>query len=198
MKLVQKLSVAALSAFVMLVGSGAQQAEAHSTRLGWKGDSGGLTFYSTTYHSLSSVNDDFINNPSGIILNGTNYTFDAGSAVASTFADWQALDLDNEILCQIGSDSLCSTSNQTTSLVKRASVFLSTTELASLGLSPGSNTVAFNTFGPNVDWIPAGTFGTSEIAIELPSPAEVPTPALLPGLIGMGVAAMRKRKQATS
>ena len=192
-----RLATTVVCASVGLTLASMQSASAHTTRLGWKAVSGGLDFYGTTYHPLNFSADDFVNNPSGIVLNGTQFAFDQGSAVASTYTDWQNLLLDNELECQ-GTSNACSDALKTTDLQKRASVFLSSSVLDGLGLNPGSNTVSFDTFGPNFHWIPAGTgFGVSSIDIVLPPDpptTAVPTPALLPGLLGMAGAVLRKKK----
>lgn len=56
----------------------------------------------------------------------------------------------------------------------------------------GSFTLLANSFSDFDSAVQTKLF--REISTGTGGPAEVPTPALLPGLIGMGVAALRKRK----
>lgn len=63
-----------------------------------------------------------------------------------------------------------------------------------LGLLSSSNEISrvnFNTYRQNA---PTQGFGINQLLLATSPTAAVPTPALLPGLIGMGVAAYRKRK----
>ncbi len=65
-------------------------------------------------------------------------------------------------------------------------------------LSQGDTTIIVNTRNPSNDdnIFFAGVNITAIAGVDQPPPAEaIPTPALLPGLIGMGVAALRKRGQ---
>ncbi|MGB3247233.1 MAG: hypothetical protein WBB25_22085, partial [Sulfitobacter sp.] len=63
----------------------ASSASAHVWNIGWKSTGGGLTFYGTSWHTGVGISgaggvDDFALRPAGFVLNGTNLTFDVGSA----------------------------------------------------------------------------------------------------------------------
>jgi len=64
----------------------------------------------------------------------------------------------------------------------------------SLDFINGSTNLSFQ---PNFGslYFSNGNFGTYEAIASTTDPTPIPTPALLPGLVGMGVAALRKRKQ---
>lgn len=72
--------------------------------------------------------------------------------------------------------------------------------ISQTGLTQGQYLLGIASFpnfagnGPTFGNRPGGSGGAYSIALNQPTATAVPTPALLPGLIGMGVAALRKRK----
>jgi len=132
-------------------------AQAHVWYIGWNANTNGtVDFYGLSYHSsLSSSYDDFTANPAGIVLNGVQFGFDAGSVVdladcyglgtvtGSCDTTWNALALDAGI---------ASTSYSTENYGKYAVRHMSQADLTAAGIVAGSNTVSFTTFANNAHW----------------------------------------------
>lgn len=190
---IKRLAAAAAVSVVMLVSS---TASAHVWNIGWKSVNGELTFYGLSYHTdgvdgtAGSV-DDFASRPAGFVINGTDVTFDIGSAVdlehcdgpggltSSSCSDiWNALGLDGALVAD-GYTSY--------TYGKYATATLTSSELTGLGITSGNNSVLLSTWADNVDW--AGeTFSSATVPINIvvKPPTGVPEPSSV-GLFGLGL-----------
>lgn len=190
---VRRIAAAAAVAVVMLVSSAAS---AHVWNIGWKSANGGLTFYGVSWHTAGVDNtpgsvDDFASRPAGFVINGTNVTFDLGSAVdlehchgvggltsGTCSAIWNALGLDG---------ALAANGYPSDYYGKYATATLTSSELGGLGITSGNNSVLLSTWSDNVDW--AGqTFSSATVPINIvvKPPTSVPEPSSL-GVFGMGL-----------
>lgn len=179
-------------------------ASAHVWTIGWNSNNdGSVDFYGLSYHQYFANHslDDFATNPAGFVINGTQVTFDLGSAVGLNFcfgtggivsgscdATWDALGLDG---------ALAATGYSSSNYGKYTVAHLDSTELATLGITTGSNSVILSTFANNVDWDGLNfSSATVPIQIVVPPPTSVPEPGSL-ALFGMGLvgfAVARKRR----
>lgn len=192
----KQLSAIAGLLIASVVGFGhPQEAAAHTFRLGWKGNNdGSMTFYGASYHSPYFAYDDFNLNPSGLVLQGNNFTFDLDSVVSTISGDWTLwnnLSLDDDVF--LGSGTLTTGGG----IRKFASVTLSSTDLTNLGLLPGqSQQVTLSTFSNNLDWEPYPG-GQEQATIEVPS-VTVPEPTTIAGTFlacSFGLLLSRKGKK---
>ena len=190
-----KLRVA-LAATALLTLSGS--ASAHVWNIGWKAlANGDLNFYGVSYHTgaiggAGSV-DDFSANPAGLIINGTNITFDLGSATnlndcygaagaSGTCApNWNALGLDGYVNA---------TGYGTDYYGTYAIINLTPTELAALNISSGNNAVTLTSFSPNVHWAGLNfASATVPINIVVQPPSGIPEPSTI-ALMGLTLAGL--------
>jgi len=175
-------------------------AQAHVWYIGWNANTDGtVDFYGLSYHNfLSSTQDNFIANPAGIVLNGVQFGFDAGSVVdladcnglgtftGSCDATWNALGLDAGILATNYSSNIYG---------KYAVRHMSQADLTAASIGTGSNTVSFTTFANNVDWAglnfaPAGVT-TASINVVVNN---VPEPSTL-AIMGLGLLGFQLRRR---
>ena len=184
-------------------------ASAHVWQIGWNGTAdGSLTFFGVSYHPTvvpgTGTVDDFASRPAGLVINGTNVTFDVGSVVdledssgvggtsGTVSAIWNGLGLDGFVTAT----GTYTTSGSTYG--KYASVNLNTAALSGLGIGTGTNSVTLTTFSDNVDW--AGlTFASATVPINIVVPPDttgnVPEPGTLAlfGLAAIGGGLMRRK-----
>ncbi|MEH6357573.1 MAG: PEP-CTERM sorting domain-containing protein [Pseudomonadales bacterium] len=199
--MIKKIVKGAALGAALLLASGT--ASAHVWQIGWKAlNDGSVNFYGVSWHGggispgVANSVDDFAANPAGVVINGTNVTFDIGQVfdlndciglhgTSGTCSPiWNSLGLD---------DALASTLDQTGDTYgKYALVNLDTAELAAVGIGQGSNSVLLTTFSPNVHWA-ARPFASGTIPINIvvlpPTNGNIPVPATL-GLMGLGLAAL--------
>ena len=201
---IKNLALAAATSVVALAGA----ANAHVWNIGWESSGGNLTFYGVSYHNSLSSNDNFVLNPAGFIVNGTNLSFETGSVVdlednfgvggitaGSVSAKWNALGLDGALAgSSYGGGSTYG---------KYATATITAANLVTYGLNGGAaNNVSLTTFANNVHWdgVTFGT-GTVNLNIVITPPSAVPVPAALPmaaagfGLLGF-IGRRKKRKAA--
>lgn len=147
--------------FVIALSLASASAQAHTWLIGWKDlGAGGMDFYGLSYHGLNASADDFVTTPSGLVINGTNFTFETGSATdaggnggpgvasGSVSAAWNGLGLDGALQCNpIAVNCLASDGYR-----KFAKVHLSNEQLSSLGIGGGDNDVTLDAFSAKLDW----------------------------------------------
>lgn len=192
-------------------------ASAHVWNIGWKANmDGSLTMLGTSYHtgginigSGSSNKDDFSLNPAGFIINGTMIGFDNGSVVdlndcngpgfGGTSVTSTCAPVLNAFGLDAGIQSIESFVNPNYFYGKYATVLLSPSALAGLGIGQGTNTVSLTTFANNAHWNGLD-FNTAGIPLDItivipPTTTTVPAPMPL-ALIGLGLVGLafsRKR-----
>jgi len=203
-----KKIIASISMMSMLLFSSVASAHLWQIGIDALGD-GSLDFYGVSWHNNPTLPtvpgsvDDFVTRPAGLVINGTNVTFDANTVVdlegcnglagisGTCSTIWNNLGLDV---------ALQSTADPTGDIYgKYATVNLDPAELLALGITAGNNSITLTSFSDNVDWA-ARPFasGTAPIDIVvLPPTGQVPAPAGL-ALLAIGLFGMRlsQRKKA--
>ena len=153
-------------------------ASAHMTRTGWISNSatGGATFYSSTYHSSAESG--------GLIINGTTFSFDSQSSTSASAWASLASGFDTELVWSSSSRNF------------KGVLTLSHSQLTSLGLTLGANTITVNSWGSGAVWAPWGGNMTGSFFLHaVPEPTSVAMWGL--GALGACVyARRRKRRQA--
>lgn len=199
-----KINMFSKSILVSLLMFMSSMASAHIGYIAWNANNdGSVDFYGLTYHGLSASSDNFAANPAGFTINGTNVTFDVGSAVGlencaslynynSTCSTiWNNLGLDGGLAANGGFYNYPSAN---VPYGKYASTHLNSSQLSALGIQSGSNFITFTTWANNVDY--AGqTFSSANVPINL-IVAAVPEPVTL-ALFSFGIAglAFARRKR---
>lgn len=190
----RRMAVLAAVASGMLFSS---VASAHVWNIGWKSDSGNLTFYGVSYHTDAAPGgsgsyDDFSAHPAGFVINSIPVSFDLGSVV----------DLNNcygaggltsgtcsSVFNALGLDGALAANGYTSNTYgKYVTTVLSSSELATYSIGTGSNSVLLSTYADNAHW--AGlTFSSATVPINIvvtPPTNGVPEPSSL-GIMGLGL-----------